>query len=121
MSNPLVLIIEDDVTLSHIFTVSLETNGFQVETCVSGIEAQENLKNRHTIPDLILLDLHLPNIPGTVLLEQIRANAKFNDTPVVIVTADPILGESVRQKKDHLLFKPISVIQLRKLALELTA
>ena len=120
MTNPLVLIIEDDLTLSQIFTTSLETIGFRTEAFVSGIEASRNLEARSDSPDLILLDLHLPHVSGSDLLSQIRADTKFNKTKIIIVTADPILGESLRGPDDHLLFKPASVVKIRNLARQLT-
>ena len=116
MKKPLALIIEDEVKLSNIFDVSLKAAGFKTETILNGAEAFDSLQSRTDIPRLIVLDLHLPQVSGEELLTHIRANNAFDNTKVMIVTADQILGESIRKDADLLLLKPISIIQLQILA-----
>jgi CheY-like chemotaxis protein len=47
-------------------------------------------------PDLILLDLHLPDMPGEEVLRRLRADARTRHTPIVVITADATIGRSTR-------------------------
>lgn len=117
MPKGLALVIEDDDSLVEIFSEALRRAGFQTEGIQSGILALERLQN--SIPAVVLLDLHLPEISGTELLHYMRADQRFNTTRVIIATADAILGESLRDHADLVLIKPISFTQLRDLAARL--
>jgi len=66
-------------------------------------------------PDLILLDLHLPDLPGTEVLRRLRADPGTADIPVVILTADARPGLAARlrdQGARALLTKPLNVAEL---------
>jgi len=108
-------VIEDDPDLSNIFTKALAAAGFQVETIGDGAIAQQRLKEVN--PDLIILDMHLPHIDGAELLAQIRADERLKDIPVIITTADALLGDYHRNTADLVLVKPISFSQLRDLTI----
>jgi DNA-binding response OmpR family regulator len=106
-------VIEDDEDLSQIFTDALNAAGFQVETICDGAVAQKRLKE--ATPYLIILDMHLPNVDGSELLAQIRADERLKDARVIITTADALLGDYHRDSADLVLVKPISFSQLRDL------
>jgi chemosensory pili system protein ChpA (sensor histidine kinase/response regulator) len=106
-------VIEDDQDLSNIFTEALKSAGYQVETIRDGAIAQQRLKEE--IPEIIILDMHLPNVDGGELLTQIRADERIKKTRVIIATADALLGEYYEKKADLVLVKPISFSQLRDL------
>ena len=72
MTKNLALVIEDDMDLSEIFTRALEGAGFIVETVRDGKVAEERLTGG-VVPNVIALDLHLPNVDGSTLLKQIKA------------------------------------------------
>lgn len=109
----LAFVIEDDEDLSNIFTQALTTAGYQVETIRDGAIAQERLKA--ATPDIIILDMHLPNVNGAALLTQIRADERLKQTRVIITTADALLGDYHSDKVDLVLIKPVSFSQLRDL------
>jgi len=106
-------VIEDDQDLSNIFTEALNAAGFQVETIRDGAIAQQRLKEE--IPEIVILDMHLPNVDGGALLTQIRADERIKKTRVIIATADALLGEYYEKKADLVLINPISFSQLRDL------
>ena len=106
-------VIEDDQDLSNIFTEALKAAGYQVETIRDGAIAQQRLKEAN--PEIVILDMHLPNIDGAQLLTQIRADERLNKTRVILATADALLGEYYDKKADLVLVKPISFSQLRDL------
>jgi CheY-like chemotaxis protein len=65
-----------------------------------------------TLPDLVLLDLHLPHVSGVEILRRIRANEHLTHTRVVVVTADLVKAETLAHLADAILVKPISINQL---------
>lgn len=114
MSTPVALIIEDDEDLSQIFAQAMNAAGFVTETIRDGRIAMQRLAEIN--PSVILLDLHLPRVPGETLLKQIRSEKRLQDTRVVITTADTIAAELLNEQADFVLVKPISYAQLRDLA-----
>jgi len=114
MENPLALIIEDDESLSFIFTSALKQAEFETEPILDGAAALARLAE--TTPAIILLDLHLPNVSGKEILGQIRSAPHLEHSRVVLVTADALLAESLRDQADLVLLKPISFEQLQILA-----
>jgi len=113
--NKLALIIEDDEDLANIFAEALRGVGFEVEIVADGKVAQERLHNDETAPFLILLDMHLPRVSGADLLADMKKDERFNDTTIIITTADARMGETYGDQVDFVLIKPISFVQLRDL------
>jgi len=65
-------------------------------------------------PDLILLDLHLPDMPGIQVLNQLKSDATTSSIPVVVLTADPLPGTNAEVRAAGAaacLSKPIDVAQ----------
>lgn len=111
------LVIEDDPDLAEIFSRALTAAGFDVEALRDGAQASERLNQ--VIPNIILLDMHVPYISGVELLAQIYADARLKNVPVVVTTADARLGESLADAVDFVLIKPISYAQLREITARL--
>lgn len=81
-----ILCVDDEQDILSIAKTSLEAiGGFQVTCCNSGAEAIEWLKNEK--PDLVLLDVMMPNMGGPSTLEQILGLPGCEDLPVVFMTA----------------------------------
>ena len=114
MSNRLALIIEDDIDLSVIFSESLKAAGFVTEVVRDGGLAVERLATVQ--PEIVVLDLHLPNVSGEKLLTQIRKDPRLSATWVIICTADPRMADPLNDIADLVLIKPVSFSQLRDLA-----
>jgi len=112
--NTLALIIEDDEDLASIFAEALRGVGFEVEHVADGKIAKERLKSG-TVPSLILLDMHLPHVSGADLLADVKNDERFNDTTIMITTADARMGETYGNQADFVMIKPISFVQLRDL------
>lgn len=108
------LIIEDDQDLSEIFSQALSAAGYQTDIVNDGLVAEEKLKQ--VVPSIVILDMHLPNKSGNVLLKQIRDDARLAKTRVVVATADAQMGDEMRGHVDLVLIKPISFTQLRDLS-----
>jgi CheY-like chemotaxis protein len=86
-----VLVVEDDPGTQEVFRKNLADAGLEVRLAGNGREAEEAME-RFT-PDLILLDLMMPVMDGTVFLQRLRENPDHVDTPVVICTAKDLSEE----------------------------
>jgi two-component system response regulator TctD len=110
MSKPLALVVEDEYDLSVIFTRAAQTSGFEAADVGSGEEALVWLSSR--VPDIVILDLSLPGMPGKQVLRQIRSDPRLVGAGVVVVTAHQRLASDVEGEADLVLVKPISYNQL---------
>jgi DNA-binding response OmpR family regulator len=117
MAIPLVLIVEDDAKLSEIFALTLQAAGYQTERVMDGAVALTRLAE--IVPDLVVLDLHLPNVAGPDILHHIRADVRLAQLRVLLVTADERLAETLEDQASLTLLKPISPEQLSVLAARL--
>ncbi|MCC6607719.1 MAG: response regulator [Anaerolineae bacterium] len=111
------MIIEDEPDLVHIFARALEISGYIIESTGDGAEAMSLLAS--LVPDVVVLDLHLPTVSGQEILQTIRGDGRFQSTRVIIATADYHSADEVRQDADLVLLKPISFKQLRDLSARL--
>ena len=112
MSN-LALVIEDNTDLAIIFTEALQVAGFETETILDGSKAAERLAA--VTPEVVVLDLHLPNVSGREILKQIQTDARLAGTHVILATADARLADMMENEADLVLVKPVSFSQLRDL------
>lgn len=99
-----VLCIEDDQEMIDLIKLILERKGFHFIGAVGGREGLEAVARER--PDLVLLDIMMPDIDGWDVYRQMRANAEFQDTPVIIVTAkaqsiDKVLGLHIAKVDDY--------------------
>ena len=113
-NNTTALIIEDDPDLIHIFARALELSGYLIQTVSNGEEAVELLSR--TVPDIVVLDLHLPKLSGSEVLQRIRADERLRHTQIILATADYRMAEDLQDLADLVLLKPISFKQLRDLS-----
>jgi chemosensory pili system protein ChpA (sensor histidine kinase/response regulator) len=117
MMKNLALVIEDDADLSEIFSKALQAAGFEVETIQDGQTAQERLSE--TVPNVIVLDMHLPHVDGATLLKQIRADERLRKARIIIATADSAQAEFYRSMATIVMIKPITFSQLRDISARL--
>ena len=110
----LALIIEDDEKLATIFQGALSLAGFEIALAEDGRKGLDALRARR--PELVLLDLHLPEVSGDKILHEIRSDEALRSIVVVLATADAAMADFLTDRSDFVLQKPISFIQLRALA-----
>ena len=82
---PRILIIEDDPEFSYYLKVILEEAGFCTVLASDGVSGFQLLKS--LVPDLITLDLIMPNKTGIKFFTEIRKNSKYCSIPVIIITS----------------------------------
>jgi len=112
MSEPTVLVVEDNVNLRQSLIMFLEMEGISTLAAADGSEAVEILKDH--APNVVLLDMQLPGkVSGLALLRAIKRSAKFSSTRVVLHTAEPNapnLPEAV--VADFVIVKPAELDEL---------
>ena len=114
MNLPLAFILEDDPKLAELYETVLKQCEYETQIIDSGKAAQKRLQE--LTPDLIVLDIHLPYVSGMELLKQIQTDKRFNDTLVIVMTADLYTAKELESQVEHVILKTHGVTQLRRLA-----
>src|SRR5690606_32003844 len=91
---PLVMVVDDSLTMRKVSSRVLERHNFEVATARDGIEALEQLEER--VPDLMLLDIEMPRMDGYELATAMRADERFRSVPIMMITSRT--GEKHRQR-----------------------
>jgi len=112
----LAVVIEDDPQLNEIIALTLQAD-FDIDTCSDGNSGWKRLTE--VTPSVLVLDLHLPGMPGREILAKLRADERFKNTRVILATADSRQAETLVDAADIVLLKPVSPAQLRELAVRL--
>jgi CheY-like chemotaxis protein len=109
MSN--VLVVEDDRALAQVFQQGLERVGFQVINVGSCAEALNTLMRQEI--QIVILDMNLPDAPGTDVLNYMESEPSLTDIPTIVLTAYTRFAlEGRRAKVTKLLTKPVSIAML---------
>lgn len=90
-----ILLIEDDEMLINLYKEKLKISGFRVITAMDGKKAMIRIKEQ---PDLILLDILMPEMNGFEVLKKIKTDKSFNNIPVIVLTN--IGSESIDKDKN---------------------
>ena len=105
-----IVLIEDDVDIRRLVADALAAQGHDVESAAAALEGlQLTVKGK---PDLVVMDLGLPDLDGTELLRMIRA---VSQVPIIVITArgaDEVVVRTLDSGADDYLVKPFSVAQL---------
>jgi DNA-binding response OmpR family regulator len=113
MTNPSrVLVVEDDPSVRGLLHTLLTAEGYDVSTASDGLAGL--VKAAQTLPDLILLDLMMPDLGGVRVLEELRDDPELDETPVVVVTGqvDAVPGMRRVLGEDNVFVKPFAVAEL---------
>ena len=107
------MVADDNPELVKIVRVMLEAKGYNVMCADNGKEVFAGLKEQK--PDLILLDIMMPQMSGLEVLERLRGNPGTASIPVILLTAkvqyDDILG-GYKMGADYYITKPFTSIQV---------
>jgi chemosensory pili system protein ChpA (sensor histidine kinase/response regulator) len=112
---PLVMVVDDSVTMRKVTGRVLERHNFEVATAKDGLDALERMAD--TIPDLMLLDIEMPRMDGYELATAMKADPRMRDVPIIMITSRT--GEKHRQRAMDLgvqryLGKPYQEVELMR-------
>lgn len=110
MNKPMILVVEDDAPIRSLITTTLKTRDYRYRTASTGESALMEATSHN--PDIILLDLGLPDIDGIEVIKKIRSWA---NTPIIVISArseDTDKIEALDNGADDYLTKPFSVEEL---------
>lgn len=105
--------VEDDKNISHLINVALTKQGFYVESFANGQDFLTRFNNEK--PNLILLDMMLPDIQGQDILKTIRSDEANDDIQIIIVSANRMVMDKVDGLDlgaDDYLEKPFNIMEL---------
>ena len=105
-----VLIVEDNELNMKLFRDLLQANGYQTSCATNGYEALDLVRSLR--PDLVLMDIQLPQVSGLEVTRWIKDDPELRSIPVVAVTAFAMKGDEERIREggcEAYLSKPISV------------
>jgi len=111
---PFALVIEDTDDIAQVFKTAMEGAGYEAEIISNGELALERLAG--IVPDLVILDLHLPGASGEKILKYIRSDSRLEDIKVIVATADSNWADKLASDSTISMLKPISFTQLRQIA-----
>ena len=116
MNKPRVLIVEDNVDNFELVRFLLERAGYEVLSAVNGVEGVDAAKREQ--PDLVLMDLSMPEMDGWTATAQMKAEEATRHIPVLALTAHTLPSERKRAIDagcDGYISKPINVASFEKL------
>lgn len=88
------LVIEDNENNMELITFILEANGYQTLKAITGQEGVE--RAARDCPDFVILDIQLPDIPGTEVLARLRSSDRTRNIPVIAMTSYAMAGDEQR-------------------------
>jgi two-component system phosphate regulon response regulator PhoB len=108
-----ILVVDDEPDLLELVRVNLTQAGYEVETAEHGGEALEQVRRRH--PELVVLDLMLPDVSGTEVCRRLRSDPDTEGIPIIMLTAradevDRVVG--LELGADDYVTKPFSPREL---------
>ena len=110
MNKPLILVVEDDGTVRNLITTTLKSNEYRFLTAADGESAIAAASIRQ--PDIVLLDLGLPDMDGVEVIHRIRS---WSQMPIIVISARSEDGDKIAALDagaDDYLTKPFSVAEL---------
>ena len=110
MNKPLILVVEDDKSVNNLITTILKTHDYRYLTAVNGASAVIEASSHN--PEIVLLDLGLPDTDGVEVIKKIRS---WSNMPIIVISArneDKDKIEALDAGADDYLTKPFSVDEL---------
>lgn len=113
LSNPKILVIEDEPSQVELLKFNLDRQGYDVVVAMDGEEGVQSARDE--LPDLILLDWMLPSLPGVEVCRHLRRNKATREIPIIMLTARSEERDKVRGLEvgaDDYITKPYSIKEL---------
>ena len=108
-----ILVIDDDIAINELIKINLELQGYEVKQAFNGTEGFALAKQE--VPELIVLDVMMPEVDGYTVAQRIRQCDEISDTPIIMLTALSQLNDKVNGFNigvDDYLTKPFETEEL---------
>ena len=112
---PLVLVADDSLSVRRLAQHLLQSQGYRVTTAADGLEALQALEAADEAPSLLIADIEMPDMDGMELLRRVRADSRWKQLPVVMLTAHsagPVSQKAIDLGAQAFLTKPYSPSEL---------
>ena len=114
-SMPLVMVVDDSITMRKVTSRILERNNYEVITARDGLEAIEKMAEQ--VPDLVLLDIEMPRMDGYEVAQNMKADSRLMNVPIMMITSRT--GDKHRQRAfdlgvERYLGKPYQELELMR-------
>lgn len=109
-----ILVVDDDIAINELVKINLEIFGYDVINAFDGIQGFTLAKQE--LPDLIVLDVMMPNVDGFTVAKRVRENPTTKDIPILMLTAMNMLDDKVKGFDigvDDYLVKPFEMEELK--------
>jgi len=114
--NKHILVVDDDAHMRSMLQVVLESEAYVVETASDGLSALDKLSHQQAMPEVILLDLHMPGMNGLQLIEALRQHEEACLDSIIVLSGDmDALQQVSRQGIRLCLAKPFDLEALLEL------
>ena len=108
-----VLVVDDDTDIARFIEINLRLEGFDVRVAHDGEQAEQSIEEE--TPDLVLLDVMMPQVDGVELCRRLRANPATANLPVIMLTAKSLSADKVvglTAGADDYIIKPFDTLEL---------
>jgi len=110
---PLIFSVEDDLNIQNVIRIALENSQLEIVAFNNASEMLKKLDD--TLPDVLLLDIMLPEMDGLQLIKKLKSNDKYKNIPIMVISAktseiDKVIG--IDLGADDYLAKPFGVLEL---------
>ena len=109
----LIMLVDDEPNLRDLLRQMLELGGYDVVEAIDGLEALEKLEE--TVPDIMILDVMMPNMDGVSMCKKLRAGTAFARLPIIMLsgkTQHRAVQEGLAAGANQYLCKPITIEEL---------
>ena len=93
MEKKKILVVEDNPMNMELISDLLEINGYEVLKATSGLKMFKIMGSISTVPDLILMDIQIPEADGLTLTKRLKENPLTKDIPIIALTAHAMKGD----------------------------
>jgi CheY-like chemotaxis protein len=107
-----VLVLEDDPDLLQLYTHALAFRGYTVEFADSAESAINMIRDGACTPDVAVLDMSLPGLPGSAVVDYIRTESFYPDMPIIVISCDDDFRRVLMAARVEYMAKPISLTDL---------
>lgn len=107
-----ILVLEDDADLLNLYTRALKFRGYEVAHASSAEQAIALLEADGCVPDAAVLDMSMPGLPGTAVVDYIRKLSRCPTLPIIVVSCNETFRSQLQDPSIVFMTKPIALADL---------